>query len=89
MSFREPARTQVHAQVADVRPSLAGRDTREVIGRLQKTVIECPEPRVLADFYCAVLGMSVYESIRGWDGDPDGWVVIGRDGKKELAFQRS
>jgi len=72
-----------------MRPSLARRDTREVIGRLQKTVIECPEPRVLAEFYCAILGMSVYESIRGWDSDPDGWVVIGSDGRKELAFQRS
>lgn len=65
------------------------RDTRLVIGRLQKTVIECPEPRALADFYCAVLGMSVYESIRGWGDDPDGWVVIGHGGERELAFQRS
>ena len=59
------------------------------MGRLQQTLVECPEPRVLAGFYRAFLGMSVYESIRGWDGDPDGWAVIGRDGKKELAFQRS
>jgi hypothetical protein len=52
-------------------------------------VVECPEPRVLTDFYCAILGMSVYESMRGWDSDPDGWVVVGRDGKKGLTFQRS
>jgi catechol 2,3-dioxygenase-like lactoylglutathione lyase family enzyme len=52
-------------------------------------VIECPEPPALANFYCAVLGMEVYESIRGRDSDPHGWVVIGHDGKKELAFQRS
>ena len=60
-----------------------------MIGRLQKTVINCPEPRALADFYCEILGMRVYESIHGWAADPRGWVVIGHDGRKELAFQRA
>ncbi len=41
-----------------------------VIGRYEKTVIDCPDPRVLANFYCQVLGMRVNEDI-------DGWVVIG------------
>jgi hypothetical protein len=27
-----------------------------VIGCLEKTVIDCPDPRALAEFYCPVLG---------------------------------
>jgi catechol 2,3-dioxygenase-like lactoylglutathione lyase family enzyme len=55
-----------------------------VIGRLEKTVLDCPDPRALAAFYGAVLGMRVIE-------DTDGnWVVIGRrPGYRELAFQRA
>jgi catechol 2,3-dioxygenase-like lactoylglutathione lyase family enzyme len=53
-----------------------------VIGRLEKTVLDCAEPRALAAFYAAVLGMRINEDI----GD---WVVIGREpGARELAFQR-
>jgi catechol 2,3-dioxygenase-like lactoylglutathione lyase family enzyme len=56
-----------------------------VIGRLEKTVFDCPDPRTLAAFYAAVLGMRVNED----DGD-GAWVVIGRDvGWRELAFQRA
>ncbi|HEX8971940.1 VOC family protein [Oryzihumus sp.] len=40
-----------------------------MIGRLEKTVIDCPDPRRLADFYCQVLGMQVTE-------DREDWVVI-------------
>jgi catechol 2,3-dioxygenase-like lactoylglutathione lyase family enzyme len=54
-----------------------------VIGRLEKTVIDCPNPRALAEFYCQVLGMRINEDI-------DGWVVIGSaPGSRELAFQRA
>jgi catechol 2,3-dioxygenase-like lactoylglutathione lyase family enzyme len=50
--------------------------------RLEKTVIDCPDPRLLALFYAELLSMRVNED----DGD---WVVIGRDeGRRELAFQR-
>lgn len=53
-----------------------------VIGHLEKTVIDCPDPRALARFYCQVLGMTVSE-------DTGGWVVIGsQPGLRELAFQR-
>lgn len=53
-----------------------------VIGRLEKTVIDCPEPRALAGFYCQVLGMTVNE-------DTGGWVVIGsQPGPRQLAFQQ-
>jgi hypothetical protein len=53
-----------------------------VIGCLVKAVIDCPDPRALAGFYCQVLGMRV-------SGDIDGWVVIGPEpGRRQLAFQR-
>jgi catechol 2,3-dioxygenase-like lactoylglutathione lyase family enzyme len=46
-------------------------------------VIDCPDPRALAQFYCQVLGMAVNEDI-------DGWVVIGAEpGLRQLAFQRA
>jgi catechol 2,3-dioxygenase-like lactoylglutathione lyase family enzyme len=55
-----------------------------VIGRLEKTVLDCPEPRALAAFYAEILGMRINE-------DTDGvWVVIGREpGMRELAFQHA
>ncbi|MGY1619125.1 VOC family protein [Geodermatophilus sp. SYSU D00691] len=54
-----------------------------MIGRLEKTVLDCPDPRALAAFYAEVLGMRVNE-------DGDDWVVIGREpGMRELAFQRA
>ncbi len=53
-----------------------------MIGRLEKTVFDCPEPRALAEFYAAVLGMRINED------SPD-WVVIGSEpGTRQLAFQR-
>lgn len=33
-------------------------------------MIDCPDPRALAEFYCRVLGMTISEDL----GD---WVVIG------------
>jgi len=55
-----------------------------MIGWLEKTVFDCPDPRALAAFYAAVLGMRVNEDI---DGD---WVVIGLGpGDRQLAFQRA
>jgi catechol 2,3-dioxygenase-like lactoylglutathione lyase family enzyme len=55
-----------------------------MIGRLEKTVLDCPDPRALAAFYGEILGMRVIEDT---DGD---WVVIGRKpGFRELAFQRA
>ena len=52
-----------------------------MIGRLEKTVIDCPGPRALAELCCQVLGMRVNEDI-------DGWVVIGAGpGLRQLAFR--
>ena len=54
-----------------------------MIGRLEKTVLDCPDPRALAAFYAEVLGMRVNE-------DGDDWVVIGlTPGARDLAFQRA
>jgi catechol 2,3-dioxygenase-like lactoylglutathione lyase family enzyme len=54
-----------------------------VIGRLEKTVIDCPDPRALAEFYCQVLGMNINE-------DTGNWIVIGAGpGLRQLAFQRA
>ena len=53
-----------------------------MIGRLEKTVVDCPDPRSLAAFYAQLLGMQVLE-------DEADWVVIGsRAHQRELAFQR-
>lgn len=54
-----------------------------MIGHLEKTVIDCPDPRALAEFYGQVLGMRVNE-------DTGAWVVIGMEpGARQLAFQRA
>jgi len=54
-----------------------------MIGWLEKTVFDCPDPRALAAFYAAVLGMRVNE-------DYEDWVVIGlKPGDRQLAFQRA
>src|SRR6476661_7237187 len=56
----------------------------DAIGRLEKTVLDCPDPRALAAFYGAILGMRLNEDTNGE------WVVIGREpGLRELAFQRA
>ncbi len=54
-----------------------------MIGRLEKTVFDCPDPQGLAAFYAEVLGMRVNE-------DHGDFVVIGsQPGARQLAFQRS
>jgi catechol 2,3-dioxygenase-like lactoylglutathione lyase family enzyme len=53
-----------------------------MVTRLEKTVVECADPRALAAFYARLLEMQVITD------EPD-WVVIGREpGMRELAFQR-
>jgi catechol 2,3-dioxygenase-like lactoylglutathione lyase family enzyme len=53
-----------------------------VIGSLEKAVIDCPDPRSLARFYCQVLEIRVHE-------DLGSWVVIGSGpGLRQLAFQQ-
>jgi catechol 2,3-dioxygenase-like lactoylglutathione lyase family enzyme len=53
-----------------------------MIGRLESVVIDCPDPRELAGFYCELLGMHVIFD----DGD---WVAIKTDSDApSLAFQK-
>jgi catechol 2,3-dioxygenase-like lactoylglutathione lyase family enzyme len=54
-----------------------------MIGRLEKTVIDCADPRALARFYAAVLGLPVVQD----DAD---WAAIGTArSARVLAFQRA
>lgn len=51
--------------------------------QLEKPVLDCPDPQLLATFYADMLGMQVVES-------SDNWIVLGREsGMRELAFQRA
>jgi catechol 2,3-dioxygenase-like lactoylglutathione lyase family enzyme len=54
-----------------------------MIGRLDSVVLDCPEPRALADFYCELLGMHLIKD----EGD---WVTLRTDSDApSLAFQRA
>lgn len=51
------------------------------IARNPQTVIDCPDPQALAQFYAALLG---------WKVDPESdetWATIGDGGGRELSFQ--
>jgi catechol 2,3-dioxygenase-like lactoylglutathione lyase family enzyme len=53
-----------------------------MIGRLDTVVIDCPDPRALADFYCDLLGMHPVKD----EGD---WVTIRTDSDAPgVAFQQ-
>lgn len=53
-----------------------------MIGRLESTVIDCPDPQRLAAFYAEVLGARITRD----DGD---WVVVEDDDGRALSFQRA
>jgi catechol 2,3-dioxygenase-like lactoylglutathione lyase family enzyme len=52
-----------------------------MIATLQCTVIDCPAPAALADFYAAILGWEVDDS------DPS-WVWLTGPDRQRIAFQR-
>ncbi|MFC9289252.1 VOC family protein [Streptomyces sp. NPDC057052] len=52
--------------------------------RLRSVVLDCPDPRALADFYAAVVGGSPQAE----EGDED-WYVLQVPGGPRLAFQRA
>ncbi|WP_059007248.1 VOC family protein [Streptomyces specialis] len=53
------------------------------------TVLDCPNPRELAEFYAAVLDWKIEAGDESAGEDGDEWVdLVGPDGQK-LAFQRS
>ena len=51
------------------------------LARLRSVVLDCPDPRVLAEFYRGVLGGEITLA-------EDDWVVLGVDGLR-LAFQQA
>jgi catechol 2,3-dioxygenase-like lactoylglutathione lyase family enzyme len=53
-----------------------------MIGKLRSTVLDCPDPSRLADFYAAVLGGLP-------SAEEDDWVVLTDPGGRRLAFQRA
>jgi catechol 2,3-dioxygenase-like lactoylglutathione lyase family enzyme len=54
-----------------------------MIGHLDSVVIDCPDPRALAGFYCELLGMHVVT-------EEDDWVTIRTDSDApSLAFQKA
>jgi catechol 2,3-dioxygenase-like lactoylglutathione lyase family enzyme len=52
-----------------------------MIGRYEHAVIDCPDPRALAEFYSRLLGMREQRA-------DDDWVVIADGTGRRLAFQR-
>lgn len=56
------------------------RDMTEPIARLRNVVLDCPDPRALAEFYAAVIGGTIEE-----DGD---WVDLVSPGRVKVSFQK-
>ena len=52
-----------------------------MIGRLTTVVLDCPEPKALAEFYSELLGLPITSV-------DDDWVDIG-DGQTRLSFQQA
>ena len=53
------------------------------IARLSWTAIDCPEPRVLAAFYAAVLDWPIDDDL-----SDDAWIELKNDGGATLSFQQ-
>ncbi|WP_194818106.1 VOC family protein [Nocardia sp. XZ_19_385] len=51
------------------------------IGQLRSVVLDCPEPRKLAEFYIKLLGAELIED------EEDDWIVIADQEGRRLAFQ--
>ncbi|MFB7171947.1 VOC family protein [Streptomyces sp. NPDC056254] len=59
-----------------------------MIAELQCVVLDCPEPRVLAEFYRSLLGGNVDQPDRRWSLDDD-WATLHTPTGPVLAFQRA
>lgn len=55
-----------------------------MIGRLRTVVVDCPDPRALADFYAGLIGGEINAT-----ESEDDWVVLNEANGTRLAFQRS
>lgn len=51
------------------------------VGRLRSVVLDCPEPRKLAEFYIALLGLELTEN------EDDTWVVTVDSEGRRIVFQ--
>jgi catechol 2,3-dioxygenase-like lactoylglutathione lyase family enzyme len=59
-----------------------------MIAELQCVVLDCPDPRELAEFYRAVLGGEVDRPDERWEPD-DSWTTLHVPGGQVLCFQRA
>jgi catechol-2,3-dioxygenase len=55
---------------------------RVMIGKLEGTILDCPDPAALATFYSAVLGLPIVRA-------DDNWVTIGGNGQPQVSFQQA
>lgn len=55
-----------------------------MIGSLRTVVVDCPDPRALADFYAGLIGGDIDA-----DDSDDAWVVLNEPSGTRLAFQSS
>jgi hypothetical protein len=55
------------------------------IARMRSIVLDCPDTRVLAEFYRALVGWEIVYA--DYDAE-DGWVTLSHDGEPRLCFQR-
>ncbi|WP_338757753.1 VOC family protein [Nocardia vulneris] len=58
-------------------------DSEKPVGTLRSVVLDCPEPRKLAQFYIGLLG------VRLIDDEDDTWIVTADDSGRRLVFQLS
>ncbi|MEU8899244.1 VOC family protein [Nocardia sp. NPDC048505] len=56
-------------------------NARTGIGSLRSVVLDCPEPRKLAEFYAGLLGAELIED------SEDDWIVLADATGRRLAFQ--
>ncbi|WP_216916642.1 VOC family protein [Nocardia noduli] len=56
--------------------------TEQGVGKLRSIVLDCPDPRALADFYGQLLGAQVVS-------DEEDWVVLADASGRRIAFQTS
>ncbi|MET3806211.1 putative enzyme related to lactoylglutathione lyase [Nakamurella sp. UYEF19] len=58
------------------------------IATFDLTVLDAPDPRALAEFYCAILGWEIQDPSDWQEGDGSDWVTIrGAGGGGGIAFQ--
>ncbi|GGO88145.1 VOC family protein [Wenjunlia tyrosinilytica] len=55
-----------------------------MIATLECVVLDCPEPKELAEFYAGIIGGKV-----SWEDDDDSWVTLSAQGGTVLAFQKA